>query len=364
MTSLFESVEKIVITPQLKTLIESEVQAVLNTEHRSSEKRNINTHEDRLQFACPYCGDSYADATKKRGNIWWDTLYFHCYNCNKHKSLVKFLSDFNRYFTDSNHFTVLKYIKENQSEIAAVDSLDIEMFKNINDLAISKEDFFTKFDYYPINEKTYRAYPYLKSRLLHHKLNNFAYNPTKKLLAIFNLNHNGNKILGFQTRNLDSTKTTRSKYLSYDISKLRDLMGLELIAKDRDRLDKLSLIFGILSIDLTKDFTMFEGPIDSMFLSNSLSLTGVGKEPFDFDELPTVKYFFDNDKAGKEKMIQKIKKNKRVFLWDKYLRDNFLINRKIKDLNDLIKIAYFEKKPILKNLNDYFSDNPLDIVFM
>ena len=45
----------------------------------------------RITCACPYCGDSHKDDTAKRGNIFWDTLQYHCYNCNHHTNLYTFL---------------------------------------------------------------------------------------------------------------------------------------------------------------------------------------------------------------------------------------------------------------------------------
>ena len=134
---------------------------------------------------------------------------------------------------------------------------------------------------------------------------------------------------------------------------------------EKDRLNRLSLIFNVMHVDYGRDFTIFEGPIDSFFIDNSISLTGVKKEPFDFDELPTARYFLDNDNAGKRKMCEKIEKGKSVFLWSKFIEDYKLTNRKkIKDLNDLVILAYKEKLPILKNIKSYFSSDPLDMLFI
>ena len=50
---------------------------------------------NRLNFCCPYCGDS-KDAKKKRGNLYVDTLTYKCYNggCAVFKNLNQFTRDF------------------------------------------------------------------------------------------------------------------------------------------------------------------------------------------------------------------------------------------------------------------------------
>ena len=115
--------------------------------------------------------------------------------------------------------------------------------------------------------------------------------------------------------------------------------------------NRISMLFGILHLDFSRDFTVFEGPIDAMFMKNSIGLTGVKKNIDDFDELDSVRYFFDNDKEGKKKIIEKMKLGKRGFLWQKYISENRLTRHKIKDLNDLVKICFKENKQALNTIN-------------
>ena len=124
------------------------------------------------------------------------------------------------------------------------------------------------------------------------------------------------------------------------------------------------MLFGILQIDMSRDFTIFEGPIDAMFMRNSVGITGVKKQVVEWDDIPTARYFFDNDKDGKTKMIEKLKKGQRVFMWEKFLSDYNIPSQKIKDLNDLIKYEYVHKKNSLVNLDQYFTADSLDIIFL
>lgn len=352
------------VNPHLKSQIIQKVQTALNRVHSDSEKRFIRESLQRLNFACPYCGDSSSSLRKKRGNLYWSGLNFHCYNCSTHKDLDSFLSDFSVNFEGDQRFQIIDYIKENKKNHATADNLEFELFRTLNSLAVTKEELFAKLNIYAINEHTHRAYPYLRSRLQIKNLDKFAYDPRKKMLYIFNLTAE-DKIIGFQTRDLTNTRS--AKYLSYNLQKMYDMMGKELeieSEEELDRLNKVSMLFGILHVNLSSDFTVFEGPLDSFFMHNSIALTGVAKNVLNFDELPTVRYFFDNDIKGKQKMIEKLKLRKNVFMWSKFLGDFKLKSQKIKDMNDLISVCYNLKNPALRHINDYFTNDPRDIIYV
>jgi predicted RNA-binding Zn-ribbon protein involved in translation (DUF1610 family) len=70
------------------------IQNILDKEHNDcSEKRKLvpypKTSPKRLNFACPYCGDSEKVRTKKRGNVWLNTLIYRCYNCGEEGNFTK-----------------------------------------------------------------------------------------------------------------------------------------------------------------------------------------------------------------------------------------------------------------------------------
>ena len=68
---------------------------------------------------------------------------------------------------------------------------------------------------------------------------------------------------------------------------------------------KLSTLFGVMTVDFEREVTMFEGPIDAMFMQNSIGLATAGRSTLEFDEIPTIRYMFDNDTTGKKKMMEK-----------------------------------------------------------
>lgn len=357
-------IKEVKLTSDVRTRIINKIARVLSLNHSHQEKRNYLESRGRLNFACPYCGDSTTSPRKKRGNLYWNDLYFHCYNCGQHQPLDKFLNDFGQEFEGSDQITIINYIKDNKKGFSLGESLDFHLFEKINKLALSFDELTLGFNIYPINYLTYRAYPYLKSRLLHHKTENFAYDPRKKELYVFNLN-NKNKIVGFQVRKLDSSGYG-PKYRTYNIQRIYDHLKLKLSVSDEDldQINKISMLFGILQVDLSREFTVFEGPIDAMFMNNSIGLTGVKKQIADFDEIPTTRYMFDNDIEGKSKMIEKLKKGQYVFMWDKFIKDFNINRKKVKDLNDLIQYEYNKKTGCLSNIDNYFTNDELDIVFV
>tara|TARA_R110000823_G_scaffold16638_5_gene53269 strand:+ start:13035 stop:14108 length:1074 start_codon:yes stop_codon:yes gene_type:complete len=354
---------EVAISSDMKARIIDKVVRVLHKNHSHPEKRRLLESKERLNFACPYCGDSTDSVRKKRGNLYWNNLHFHCYNCSAHESLDVFLKDHNLNFEGDERINVLNYIKDNSKNFSLGESLEFHLFEKANGLALSFDEVALGFNVYPINSLTYRAYPYLKSRLLHHKTEKFGYDPRRKELYVFNLNKD-NKIIGFQVRALENTGGP--KYKTWNLERIYDRLKKPLnVSEDElDSLNKISMIFGILTVNLGREFTIFEGPIDSFFMSNTLGLTGVKKQILDFDEIPTARYMFDNDYEGKAKMMQKLKKGQTVFMWDKYLKDFNIPKKKVKDLNDLIKYEYSKRTGCLQEVDKYFTNNHLDLIFL
>ena len=96
----------------------------------------------------------------------------------------------------------------------------------------------------------------------------------------------------------------------------------------------------------------------SFLFKNSIANTGANKElPIDIN----VNYFYDYDKTGIKKSIEKINNNKNVFLWSKLLKDINAPYRNKWDLNDLMIWSKHNniKLPLLQH---YFSTNPMDII--
>jgi len=351
------------LNEELKNKIRSLVKAVVVQEHNHPSKQMVKEMPGRLSVACPYCGDSTTDMLKKRGNMYWDTLQYHCYNCNEHGDLNRFLKDFDLKLREStDRIDVIEYIKDKKVDIKQIETLKHGIYVKANEHAIEINDFKKHFGAKSIEPGDFPWF-YLRDRALHKKTSEFLYSNNGKNLWILNKTPDG-KILSCQSRKLGKYK---SRYLTYDLAKLHEEMGREFPFTDEDKtaLTKLSTLFNIMRIDMTRSVTIFEGPLDAMFMQNSIALATAGRSTTELDEIPTTRYMFDNDETGKKKMLEKLRNNKSVFMWSKFLSDFKLNTYTIKDLNDLVLKCYELKQgEPLKKIEDYFTTSKLDALYI
>ena len=81
------------IDESLKSKIRSLVKQVVVAQHVDPNKRMLKEMPGRISLACPYCGDSTTDTKKKRGNLYWESLQYHCFNCGTHNDVYSLLKD-------------------------------------------------------------------------------------------------------------------------------------------------------------------------------------------------------------------------------------------------------------------------------
>ena len=369
------------IDESLKSKIRSLVKQVVTTQHTDPNKRMLKEMPGRLSLACPYCGDSHDDTYKKRGSIYWDSLQYHCFNCSQHGDVYSLLKDHHIGFKDrEDSIKVIDFIQEHKITASTVEVLEHDVFKKIYDLAPTRDELKATFGFKEI-EAGDPGYFYLRGRMLSHKLENFMYSPKDRRMVVLNLAPNG-KVIGFQTRALSKHKSAR--YLTYDIEKIYQEMKKDMGVSIDEliSLKKISTLFGVLLVDLQRQVTMFEGPIDAMFMQNSIGLATAGRSTDEFDEIPTIRYMFDNDVTGKKKMMEKLRRGKEIFMWTKFLDDTKLDLRydkwlesidknnrdkypkELGDLNDLVRVAYYLKDNCIKDLSKYFSNSKLDAFYL
>jgi hypothetical protein len=352
--------------------IKASVQGILDTSFVSGPKTTIRDMHGRLTFACPYCGDSEKDVKKKRGNLFWNTLQYHCYNygCNIHKPLHTLLKDFDVVNINTDErLAIMDYIKHNQVASSKSSSIEFELFNKLKELSIPLDVFYKITGTRPITKES-QGYQVLKDRLLVHKADEFSWRFGR--LFVLNLTPDKKGVIGYQVRRI--TKDTGNKYFTFHIEKLREQAGISTLDKcenaiELDKLNKLSTIFGIMTVDFTRTVTSFEGPIDSKFMINSIGQATVGRDMGMFDDIPDVRYFYDNDKSGKEAATEQMKKGHEVFLWRKFIADNGLSkyitkDEPLKDLNDIIKTCYKYKLDAYKQINNYFSNKVIDLYYI
>src|SRR5574344_2141742 len=94
--------------------IKNIIQTILNKEfQKNPSKRVIIEHNDRLNFACPYCGDSAKNNVAKRGNLYLNRLFYVCFNCDKKTSFSKMCKDFDIVIDPDKKIEMNDYIDNN-----------------------------------------------------------------------------------------------------------------------------------------------------------------------------------------------------------------------------------------------------------
>jgi hypothetical protein len=321
------------------------------------QRQKVKVHKDRLSFAAPCCGDSATDNSKKRGNIILEGKFknmYKCHNCGVCMSVNNFFKKYGQNLS----FEAISYIVDNSAELSYGGNFiafaeSIYNVKEAEEYAVDREWFKQAYNLQECNAGG-KAYSYLVSRK-QYSFGKFLYSPTHELLFVLNLTPNG-KILGMQVRHM-AANYKGPKYKTYSLSKIYQTF-LKSSYAIPDEVDTISMIFNILLIDYSRDVIVMEGPMDSFLVPNAIALCGAGKHiTFPFK----CRYLFDSDKEGRKHAIEYVNGGNEVFLWERYKYDNHMPDRPKWDINDAF--IWAEKNNVkLKKLDDYFSDDTLDII--
>jgi len=368
-----------------KVYIKNILQKILNKEFANVQKRRVNDYSDRLNFACPFCGDSHRNNHAKRGNLYFNRLVFICFNCDKKTTFDRMCKEFNEQIDPDKKLEMIEHLdsimtyNDYQSEFT---DAKFDNLIDISDLEKSIELNLTPFsDFKPIQVNG-GIYKYLVGRGIepdkHKNIYQAKYwkNEDESEWIIVMLNRRDTKLLGMQVRNLKEGR--RRMFKIYNFENILEWVNL---AKDEPKqidinelviYNKLSYYFNILNVDFDRMITVFEGYLDSLFYPNSIGLVGVNTD-FRFLENSgfDLQYFFDNDEAGFKKSEEKLKEGYTVFLWNKLFEsiveqknsnDPFsLLHRisKVKDVNKLCQLTPDAFKKLKLPL--FFSKDILDV---
>ena len=364
-------------------VIKNKLQIILDRSFKERYRKKIDVYSDRLNFACPVCGDSVSDVRKKRGNLYLDSLSYHCYNCGCHMGVNSLLHRFGEDLSNEDKIVVHE-IQQNSKkfEKRSSSSQTSMSFKLLEKVGVPKMILFKQLGIIS-PYKNNRVSEYLKSRKINiQDWKYFAYDEKTDELYILNTTTN-DRVIGFQIRQLNP-KSIKSRYISKRLTRMyadvfnkdinhivetllmREPLGEKYIQEEDGienivfNLDRLSGIFNIMNVNTNQPITIMEGPIDSLSIENSIALQGASKQLDGFfDDIENIRYVYDNDKAGKNVSLKKLKEHKTVFLWTQYL--NMIgTKEKIKDLNDLQKMNLFN----IETIEKCFSDDEFDAMFI
>lgn len=336
------------------------------------QRQYIKVHNNRLQFCCPCCGDSFKDSSKKRGNIGltgkWMNLY-KCFNCGVSMSVGDFVK---KYYGGSIPISMINYMSTNKPrndtgfDASVNNSLEIYDQKNIDKYSIPRETLKALLNLVEVNniDNWNYAMEYLTKRC-QYDFSKFLYSRSQNMLYLLNLTKSGN-IIGLQTRSLESKlPKNEPKYRTYNLTNIYKMLLKDyLILKTEipQEIDTLSMLFNVLLVDYSKPINILEGPMDAFLLKNSVALCGASKAlPF----LGDFRFLFDDDKTGKTHAVERIKQGHTVFLWKTFKKENNIPNAEKWDVNDIVKYCKLNNLPLPNfGLSKYWSNDIFDAVMI
>lgn len=358
------------------------VQEVL--EHRfpsDSEKQKIEEADEKIVFACPFCGDSERRSSIKRGNLWFESNSYKCFNggCLIWLPLDKFISStsqkFKVHIPENIESTPIKH-----KEIKVNTGNPLIRFYTNNQTddghsMITLSDINSRFGLTPMEEVLDNpqghpnSHAFLVKRGLTRMHVPMFFDDSDDKVLIFNHDIKTGRVLGYAIRKFNPGPDEPKYIIKYysDILKIyADYKIGEDLLKDANFLNNY---FNILNLDFSQTITLVEGQIDSLFLKNGLATSGLGKVKILLTQVLTQKnrlrIFFDRDKDGTKMTMELLAQGYSVFLWSKALSElkrqyctpeNIVKIRSIKDVNDLyLFIKSKQPELTLSRFDDFIS---------
>lgn len=307
-------------------------------------RKNLKTYN----FRCPFCNDSEKSKIKARGYFYvrGNDIFYKCHNCFKSWTLGHFLKEFDpqlyeryvfdRYTKGENGHS--NYVKPTFSEfVFKPDFSDSTGSSPTNDGNILHD--LSTIDALP---DYHRAKKYLISRQIPKEfLDQFFWCDDFKRLAekvdpeLHSLRENEERII---IPFFDAEKN-----LIAIQGRILGDVGLRYITiKVNKNAPKL---FGMDKVDLSRRVYIFEGPIDSLFIPNSIATAGASLAELSI--IPNRVFVYDNERRKTEiveAMVKKANDNEEVVVWPDTIPE--------KDINAMI-LAGKTPTELISILEDY-----------
>lgn len=281
-------------------------------------------------FRCPTCGDSETNKSKARGYIYTKQgkYIFHCHNCGETNSFHKFLKN-----TDP--LLHAEYVKESLLEQGVRKPDEAQLFeikmkppvflKDNAPLKVLKKISQLNADHpakqYVVNRKIptpYHAKLFYCAKfkswvntIIPGKFEDTTYDEPRLIIPFINKE---GVMFGLQGRSFNPTDKLRYITIMVDESQPR--------------------FYGIDTMDLSKPVYVFEGPIDSMFVPNSIASAGGDAmrelNLLNIDKNPFV-VVYDNEPRNPhtiKKIERAIREGYKVCIWPNSVEE--------KDVNDMV----------------------------
>tara|TARA_E500000331_G_scaffold1292_1_gene1287 strand:+ start:1123 stop:2124 length:1002 start_codon:yes stop_codon:yes gene_type:complete len=303
-----------------------------------------------FNFRCPHCGDSTKNKSKARGYMYRvkNDMFFKCHNCGMGQSLGNFIK-----FLDSKLYS--EYLLERYKGSAPATPKPLKQF-----------DFKPKFEQTNILEGLKKiseldlkhpARQYVEKRLIPPQYYDILYYCNK-----FHTYANKIKPDTFPLQ----YDHPRLVIPFYDVSGNLFAFQGRAFGKEQPKYITIKLdenkqkIYGLERINYQQEIFVVEGPIDSLFIDNSIAAAGADLKSLRTD-INNVTYIFDNEPRNKEivkRMYEAVERDYKIVIWPDTITQkdiNEIIQSGVSkdELQTIISTNTFSKLEALTRLNAY-----------
>lgn len=277
--------------------------------------------EKNYNFRCPYCGDSHKNKFKTRGYlIQRKTSYsFFCHNCHKTASLKQFIKHVDPMMY--NEYVKEAYLEANNTP---TETNNDDQFKS------QKPIFQTKSGLNKLKKISQLPWDHpAKNYVMDRQLPNITHS---YLYYASNFSKWVNELMGRQK--LDP-KNKEPRLVIPFLDENKKLFGLQgrsfsdkgiryitiMLDETKDK------IFGLDRIDERRTVYVFEGPIDSMFIDNSIAMAGSAGRV----DVEDAVFVYDNEPRNEQivdRMFKAVEQGHKISLWPEQIG--------WKDVNDMV----------------------------
>lgn len=283
-------------------------------------------NENTLNHRCPYCGDSSKNKTKARGYhfVVDNSFVYKCHNCGKTTSSVNFLKD---------NFSILhkeykkEWLKENGRAPRKRKMPSSNTFKFKPRVPLKKKSILDEVCTSAWDNEVSKKY--LQDRLIPETSELWFVDNAEKL-SVINDKYK-DRVLGNDPRIVIPFFNEDGELIGITG---RAINNSPLRYLTMRLLDDVPLIYNLNKVDKSKTIYVTEGPIDSLFLPNSIAVGGSDFKKIDASIKENATLIYDNEPRNTEilkKIEEVIELGYSVCIWN----DKRVIG--YKDINDMVR---------------------------
>jgi len=294
----------------------------------------------KANFRCPICGDSQKSEIKARG---WlleldDHVNFYCHNCGASMSLGRFLKTcwppiYNEYVVDRKLDRVQEEKKPKKE--TPLDKLKMPR---------------PKFEFSPLKKlkkvsalkPTHPVKKYIEKRRI----------PASQQYKLYYAPRFKEWVEGFMPRSKTKNLKEEPRLIIPFIDQDKKLFGFTGRAFDNKSLryitfmidETMPKVFGLDSVDMSRQFFVVEGALDSLFIYNAIAMAGADIKHLDNNAV----YVFDNEPRNEQicdRMEKILEQGHKLVIWPSYIPSG-------EDINDLVTAGFSQEQ-----VNEVLTDN-------